>query len=150
GSNVFTTKIDYEEIKKYFTKPAEAAKFVGDTGIDTYAAAIGNLHGHYPVPKVLQLDLLRRVRAALECNISLHGGSGTPGHYFVEAVKIGVTKININTDMRIAYRETLEKVLAADKTEYAVVKLMDKVIDAVQEVVEAKIDMFNSAGKARP
>ena len=149
SSNLHTEKIDYEEIKKYFTKPEEAAKFVAETGIDTYAAAIGNLHGKYPVPKVLHLDLLKRIRAALDCNISLHGGSGTPGHYFVEAVKIGVTKVNINSDMRIAYRETLEKVLDENKDEYAVVKLMDKVIDAVQEVVEHKIDVFNSSGKAK-
>jgi fructose-bisphosphate aldolase class II len=98
----------------------------------------------------LHLDLLKEIRAALDCNISLHGGSGTPGHYFIEAVKIGVTKVNINSDMRIAYRETLEKVLDDNPSEYAVVKLMDEVIAAVQKVVEAKIDTFNSAGKARP
>ncbi len=149
SSNLHTEKIDYAEIKKYFTKPEEAKKFVEETGIDTYAAAIGNLHGHYPVPKVLHLDLLREIRAALDCNISLHGGSDTPGHYFVEAVKIGVTKVNINSDMRIAYRETLEKVLKENPTEYAVVKLMDQVVAAVQKVVETKIDMFNSAGKAK-
>src|SRR5437868_7412492 len=119
SSNLHNEKIDYAEIKKYFTKPEEAKKFVEETGIDTYAAAIGNLHGKYPVPKVLDLDLLRQIRAALECNISLHGGSDTPGHYFVEAVKIGVTKININSDMRIAYRETLEEVLKENKTEFA-------------------------------
>jgi len=149
-SNVFTRKFDYEEIRKTFSTPAGAKAFVDATGIDTYAAAVGNLHGHYPVPKKLDLDLLRQIRAAIDCNISLHGGSGTPGHYFIEAVKIGVTKININTDMRIAYRETLEKVLAENKSEYAVVKLMPKVIAAVQEVVESKIDMFNSTDKARP
>lgn len=118
------------------------------TGIDTYAAAIGNLHGQYPVPKMLDLELLKEIRANIDCNISLHGGSGTPGHYFKDAVKIGVSKININSDMRVAYRKTLEKVLAENPTEYAVVKLMDKVISAVQEVVESKIDTFNSAGKA--
>jgi fructose-bisphosphate aldolase class II len=150
SSNLHTEKIDYAEIKKYFTKPDEARKFVEETGIDTYAAAIGNLHGHYPAPKVLHLDLLKEIRAALDCNISLHGGSGTPGHYFIEAVKIGVTKVNINSDMRIAYRETLEKVLDDNPSEYAVVKLMDEVIAAVQKVVEAKIDTFNSTGKARP
>lgn len=150
SSNVHTEKIDYDEIQKYFTKPDEAKAFVESTGVDTYAAAIGNLHGHYPVPKVLDLDLLRQIRAALDCNISLHGGSGTPKHYFIEAVKIGVTKVNINSDMRMAYRDTLEKVLAENKTEYAVVKLMGQVIDAVQKVVEDKIDMFNSADKARP
>lgn len=150
GSNVFTKKFDYNEIKKTFSTPEGARAFVDATGIDTYAAAVGNLHGHYPVPKKLDLELLQRVRDAIDCNISLHGGSGTPGHYFIEAVKIGVTKININTDMRMCYRETLEKVLAENKTEYAVVKLMGEVIDAVQEVVERKIDDFASAGHARP
>ncbi|MBX4188767.1 class II fructose-bisphosphate aldolase [Candidatus Saccharibacteria bacterium] len=149
GSNVFTKKFDYDEIKKTFSTPEGAKAFVDETGIDTYAAAVGNLHGHYPVPKVLDLELLKKVRAAIDCNISLHGGSGTPGHYFVEAVKIGVTKININTDMRIAYRETLEKVLDDNKTEFAVVKLMDTVIEAVQKVVESKLDDFNSSGKAK-
>lgn len=148
GSNVFKGKIDYDEIRKTFSTPEGAKAFVEATGIDTYAAAIGNLHGKYDVPKVLDLELLRKIRAAIDCNISLHGGSGTPGHYFVDAVKIGVSKININTDMRFAYRKTLEKVLDENPTEYAVIKLMDEVIDAVQKVVEDKIDMFNSAGKA--
>ena len=150
SSNLHTESIDYDEVKKYETKPEEAADFVARTNIDTFAAQIGNLHGLYPVPKVLDLELLKKVREAIDCNISLHGGSGTPGHYFIEAVKIGASKININSDMRVAYRNTLEKVLAENKTEYAVVKLMPKVIDEVQKVVEAKIDMFNSAGKAQP
>ena len=150
SSNLHTEKIDYAEIRKTFSTPEGAKAFVDATGIDTFAAAIGNLHGKYPVPKVLDLDLLRQIRAAIDCNISLHGGSGTAGHYFVEAVKIGVTKININSDMRIAYRETLEKALADNPDEYAVVKLMDQVVEAVQEVVEKKLADFNSAGKARP
>jgi fructose-bisphosphate aldolase class II len=148
SSNLHTEKIDYAEIRKTFSTPQGTKAFVEATGIDTYAAAIGNLHGKYPVAKVLDLDLLREIRSAIDCNISLHGGSGTPGHYFIEAVKIGVTKININSDMRIAYRETLEKELQENPTEFAVVKLMDKVIESVQKVVETKIDAFNSTGKA--
>lgn len=149
SSNLHTEKIDYDEIRKTFSTPDGAKAFVEATGIDTFAAAVGNLHGKYPVPKTLDLDLLRQIRAAIDCNISLHGGSDTPGHYFIEAVKIGVTKININSDMRVAYRDTLEKALAENPTEYAVMKLMDKVIVAVQEVVEKKLDVFNSTGKAR-
>jgi len=148
SSNVHTEKYDLEEIKKTFSTPELAMFFVESTGIDTFAAAIGNLHGSYPIPKVLDLELLSNIRSAITFNISLHGGSGTPGHYFEEAVKIGVQKININSDMRKAYRDTLEKVLADNKTEYAVVKLMGQVIDAVQEVVESKIKLFNSEGKA--
>lgn len=150
SSNLYTENIDYDEVKKYETKPDRAVDFVARTGIDTFAAQIGNLHGKYPAPKVLDLELLKRIRESIDCNISLHGGSGTPGHYFIEAAKLGVTKVNINTDLRIAYRETLEEVLRKNKGEYAVVKLMGDVIDAVQKVVEDKIDMFNSAGKARP
>ncbi|MDQ5972205.1 MAG: fructose-bisphosphate aldolase, class [Patescibacteria group bacterium] len=150
SSNLHTEKIDYKAIKETFSTPENAQKFVQATGIDTFAAAIGNLHGKYPVPKHLDIVLLKEIRKAITCNISLHGGSGTPAHYFVDAVKIGVTKVNINSDMRIAYRQTLEKVLDDNPTEYAVVKLMRQVEDEVQKVVEEKLDMFNSAGKAKP
>lgn len=149
SSNLHTEKIDYEEIRKTFSTPDGARAFVEATGIDTFAAAVGNLHGKYPVPKKLDLDLLQQVRDAIGCNISLHGGSDTPGHYFVSAVKIGVTKVNINSDMRIAYRKALEKVLQENPAEYSVSKLIAKeVVGAVQTVVESKIDDFNSTGKA--
>lgn len=149
SSNLHTEAIDYEEIKKTFSTPEGARAFIAATGIDTFAAAIGNLHGKYPVPKVLDLELLQHIRNAVDCNISLHGGSGTPGHYFVSAVQIGVTKININSDMRIAYREALEKTLSANPDEYSIAKLIAKdVVPAVQAVVESKIDDFNSTGKA--
>lgn len=148
SSNVHEEAIDYEEIKKTFSTPEGAAAFVEATGIDTFAAAVGNLHGKYPVPKELDLELLKAVRAAIPCQISLHGGSGTPLHYFEEAARIGVSKININSDMRYAFRKTLEKVLADNPNEYAVVKLMPEVYGAVQQVVEEKIDAFGSAGKA--
>lgn len=148
SSNVHTEDIDYEEIKKTFSTPEGSKAFVEATGIDTFAAAIGNLHGKYPVPKELDLELLQKIRDAIECNISLHGGSGTPGHYFEEAAKIGVSKVNINSDMRYAFRKTLEKVLADHPDEYAVVKLMPEVYEAVQKVIEEKIATFGSAGKA--
>lgn len=148
SSNVHDEAIDYEEIKKTFSTPEGAREFIDATGIDTFAAAIGNLHGKYPVPKELDLELLARIREAIPGQISLHGGSGTPLHYFEEAAKIGVSKININSDMRYAFRKTLEKVLADHPNEYAVVKLMPEVYQAVQAVVEEKIAAFGSAGKA--
>ena len=148
SSNVHTEGIDFEEIKKTFSTPESIKSFVDATGIDTFAAAIGNLHGKYPVPKVLDLELLQQLRDASDVQISLHGGSGTPLHYFEEAAKIGVSKININSDMRYAFRKTLEKVLAEHPDEYAVVKLMPEVYGEVQKVVEEKIQAFGSAGKS--
>lgn len=148
SSNLHDEKIDYEEIKKTFSTPDDAKYFVEMTGIDTFAAAVGNLHGKYPVPKQLDLELLQEIRDSIGCAISLHGGSGTPLHYFEEAAKIGVSKININSDMRVAFRTTLEKVLKENPNEYAIVKLMPDVYGAVQKVVEEKIKAFGSAGKA--
>lgn len=150
SSSLFKEAFDYDAIKKTFSTPEGAKVFVDATGIDTFAAAVGNLHGKYPVPKELDLELLQRIRDAIGCNISLHGGSGTPGHYFESAVKIGVTKINMNSDLRAAYREALDKSLTANPDEIAVAKLVAKdVVPAVQTVIEEKLAMFNSTNKAQ-
>jgi fructose-bisphosphate aldolase class II len=149
SSNVHTEDIDLDEVRRTFSTPDGARAFVAATGIDTFAAAVGNLHGRYPVPKQLDLDLLAEIRAAIDVNISLHGGSGTPGHYFESAAKIGVSKVNINSDLRYAYRTTLEEQLRAHPEEYAIVRLIGPVVRAVQDVVEDRIDLFGSAGRAR-
>jgi len=148
SSNLHTEDIDYEEIKKTFSTPEGAKAFIDATGIDTFAAAIGNLHGKYPVPKQLDLELLQRIRDNIECQISLHGGSGTPGEQFQQAAQIGVSKVNINSDLRFAFREGLEKTLADNPDQYAVVKIMGPVREAVRAVVEEKIAALGSAGKA--
>lgn len=148
SSNLHAESINYDEIKKTFSTPEGTKAFVEATGIDTFAAAVGNLHGKYPVPKELDLELLQQIRDSIQCQISLHGGSGTPLHFFEDAARIGVSKININSDMRYVFRKTLEKVLAEHPDEYAVVKLMPEVYGAVQTVVEEKITAFGSAGKA--
>lgn len=148
SSNVHHDEINYDEIKKTFSTPTGAKEFVEATGIDTFAAAIGNLHGKYPVPKVLDIDLLKQIRAVLSCAISLHGGSGTPPEYFKQAIEVGVSKININSDMRYAFRTELERQLKDNPDEYAVVKLMKPVEDEVQKVVEERMDVFGSTGKA--
>lgn len=148
SSNVHTEDINYDEIRKTFSTPEGAKTFIDATGIDTFAAAIGNLHGKYPVPKVLDLELLQQIRDVIDCQISLHGGSGTPLNFFERAAKIGVSKVNINSDMRFVFRQTLENVLTEHPDEYAIVKLMPTVYEAVQAVVEEKISAFGSAGKA--
>lgn len=148
SSNVHAEGIDYAEIRKTFTTPESARAFVAATGIDTFAVAIGNLHGLYPMPKHLDLELLKRVRAAVPCYLSLHGGSGIPDDEFRGAVERGISKININTEVRRAYRTTLERQLAARPDEYAIMKLLGPVIDAVQTVVECKMEVFGSAGRA--
>ena len=75
SSNVHADAIDYDEIRRMFSTPDGAAAFVRRTGVDTFAAAVGNLHGRYPVPKQLDLALLQQIRDALDVNISLHGAA---------------------------------------------------------------------------
>lgn len=135
-------------IKKTFSTPDSARAFVEATGIDTFAAAVGNLHGRYPVPKQLDLELLQQIRDAIDVNISLHGGSGTPGDQFQRAAEIGVSKVNINSDLRHAYRTTLEQQLRDHPDEYAIVKLIAPVIHAVQDIVEDRIELFGAAGRS--
>jgi fructose-bisphosphate aldolase, class II len=150
SSNLHAESIDYAELRKTFSTPEGASAFVEATGIDTFAAAVGNLHGRYPVPKQLDLELLQRIRDAIDVNISLHGGSGTPGSFFEAAARIGVSKINVNSDLRYAYRTTLERQLREHPDEYALVKLIEPVIEAVQDVVEQRIDLFGATGRAQP
>lgn len=149
SSNVHKDQISLEEIKEGFTKPEKAKQFVAETGVDIFAAFFGNVHGVFPVQPNIDLDLLKRVRTALpETFLSMHGGSGISDEEVRQSIKEGeIVKINVNTEMRKAFREGLEKALKERPDEYAVYKIMPSVIENVQKVVEHKIDVFGSAGK---
>jgi fructose-bisphosphate aldolase, class II len=149
SSNIHNEPINYEDIKKTFSTPQASREFVEKTGIDTFAAAVGNLHGKYETLKELDLELLQEIRNVLNCNISLHGGSGTLLEYFSKAAQIGISKININTDIRYVYRTALEKSLKENPDEYAIIKIIEPVINEVQKVVEEKIIAFGSSDKQK-
>jgi len=148
SSNLHQTEIDQDAVKQSLSAPGSAREFVKATGVDTLAVGIGNLHGKYAGPKELDLDLLAEIRKEIDVNISLHGGSDTPAHYFEKAAKIGVSKVNVNSDLRIAYRQALEKALVENPHEYAVMKLMPEVYGAIEKVVKQKIENFGSNNRA--
>jgi fructose-bisphosphate aldolase class II len=132
-----------------FTDPENARLFVLETGIDTFAGFFGNVHGLYGGQKNIDLDLLKRIKESIPTKfLSLHGGSGIPGDQVKEAIKEGIVKINVNSELRVAYAEELKKTLSEpNQKEVAIYKLMPKTIKAVQEIVEEKILLFGSAGK---
>lgn len=132
------------------TNPEQAVRFVEATAIDTFAVAIGNLHGAYPTPPELDFELLKTLRKSLSVNLSLHGGSGITEAQARTAASEGISKININSDLRIAHRTALEAELRDNPDEYATVKLMGPVVDAVRDTVEQKISAFGSAEHAKP
>lgn len=142
------SRFNYEEVKKTFSSPDYVRNFIEDSGIDIFGVAVGNLHAEYNLPKTLDLELLAGIRNVVDCGLSLHGGSGTPEHYFKDAIELGVCKINVNSDIQIEFRDALEKVLKKNPDEISMAGLMDEVVAAVQKVVEEKIDLFGSSGKA--
>ncbi|MCA9389980.1 class II fructose-bisphosphate aldolase [candidate division WWE3 bacterium] len=132
-----------------YTNPEKAAEFVEETGIDIFAAFFGNVHGVYDEAPKLDFDRLREIREHVSCFLSMHGGSGIADQDVRTAIQVGkISKVNVNSEMRIAFRETLEHELN-NTDEIAMYKIMPPVIDAVQKVVEQKIMIFGSEGKAK-
>lgn len=135
-----------QDVKKY-TDPKKAQDFVLRTGIDTFASFIGNLHGVYGDEGRLNLGILNELSALLPNTFfSLHGGSGLNDDDVMAAIRLGICKVNVNTDMRIVFKESLQKTLN-ETEEIAVYKVMGPAITAVQEVVEKKMKLFWSDNK---
>jgi fructose-bisphosphate aldolase class II len=132
-----------------FTDPAEAVEYVQRTGVDSLAIAIGTAHGLYPkhVTPKLRLDLLQEIKALLPIPLVLHGGSGNPDDEIGQSVKLGVNKINISSDIKVAYHDKMREVLA-DTSLRAPNSIQPPCIAAMQDVAAQKIQLFDAAGKA--
>lgn len=149
SSEVYKEQITMEELKKTFSNPDRVKQFVDETKVDTMATLFGNIHGVFPHQPPLDFDLIKRIREAVpDTFLSIHGGSGIPEEEIKKAIKIGgFVKVNINTEMRRAFRDTLEEALEENPDQYAMYKLMPEVVGEVKEVVSRKIDTFGSGGK---
>ncbi len=129
------------------TKPALARDFVSRTGIDILAVSIGEAHGLYGAVKKIDIQRLKAIRRAVPCFLSLHGGSGIPGAQVRAAVRAGVSKVNVNTELRWAYRQALERAWRQTKS-IVPYEYLPAAVEAVQRVVESKIKLFGSAGRS--
>ena len=139
--------------------PIEDAKAMVETGIDFLAAGIGNIHGPYPANwNGLHLDHLEKITAAIPGTpIVLHGGSGIPDDQIQAAIKLGVAKVNVNTECQIAFANATRQFVReydANEAEYDKKKLFDPRkflkpgFEAITAAVEERIDVFGSANKA--
>jgi len=147
SSKLYKKAFKIEE--KNLTDPKEAAKFVKETGVDTLAVNIGTFHGievSGKNPKI-RIDRLREIKRATKTPLVLHGGSGTSEKDIKAAIKEGVVKININTELRVAYTNTLKKIMKGKSQEVVPYKYLSVVIKAVEKVVAEKIKLFGSANK---
>ncbi|PIU43893.1 MAG: ketose-bisphosphate aldolase [Candidatus Nealsonbacteria bacterium CG07_land_8_20_14_0_80_39_13] len=138
------------ESKETLTDVAEALEFARKTGVDRLAVSIGSVHGIEKggINPGLNLERLAEIRKALkDIPLVLHGGSGTPEEDVRKAIRIGMAKVNINTELRMAYTENLRASLDEKKDENTPYKYMSKAIEAVQRIVEGKIKLFSSDNK---
>jgi fructose-bisphosphate aldolase class II len=160
-----------EEKDAILTDPYTAAEFVEKTGVDTLAVAIGTSHGAYKFKSEAKLDLERLkiisekisiplvlhgassvpqwlVEKATKYGATLSGAKGIPEEEYRKAISLGIAKINIDTDLRLAFTATVREVLANSPKEFDPRKILGPAKEAMKEVVKSKMRLFGSSGKA--
>lgn len=133
------------EYEALFTDPAQAADFIGQTGVDALAVCIGNVHGRYRQAPRLDFDRLAALQRVVPVPLVLHGASGLPAAMVRQAIALGVRKFNVNTEVREAYVEALRGGLQTAESP-DLLDLMRRAEAAMQAVVAAKLQLFGSVG----
>ena len=128
-----------------YTTPEQAVSFIGQTGVDALAIAIGTAHGAYKHKPKLDIERLRQIRAATDVPLVLHGGSGLSDQDFRNTVQAGIAKVNIFTDLCVAgsnaCRDGLEKGLPY-------LEMRNLKVEYIRRCVMEKMRLFGSVGKA--
>ena len=160
-----------EEKEAVLTDPNAAGEFVKRTGVDALAVAVGTSHGAYKFKSEPKLDFerLKLIREKTDALLVLHGASsvpawiiekaakygaelggakGIPEEHIQKAISLGITKINIDTDLRLAFTATVREVLANSPKEFDPRKILGPAKEAVKEVVKGKMRLFRSSGRA--
>lgn len=131
---------------EHLTTPEDAKRFVQETGVDLFSPSVGNIHGMLRNAKnpELNIERIKEIREAAGVPLVLHGGSGISDENFKSAIAAGVSTIHINTEIRRAYREGMERSLAENPDEIAPYRLMKPAQDAVGKVVFERLKLFNN------
>jgi fructose-bisphosphate aldolase class II len=136
------------DLLKGLTSPAQAKQFVQESGVDTLAPAVGNMHGLLKsmvdgdAKKRLDIERIRAIKAATRIFMTLHGASGTDDNDLREAIAAGMTVVHINTEVRLAWRHGFESALAKQPNEIVPYKLLPQVVDSIKQVVTARLALF--------
>lgn len=144
GDNEGAGRLD--DPSAYFTDPAVARDFAAKTGVDALAVAVGNAHGDYKLPPKLDFDRITAIADSTGLPLVLHGGSGLSDDDFREAVRRGICKVNIFTDLDKAGKRGIEKGLAAGVQ--AMTGLIPYEVEEMKAAVREKLTLFGSVGRA--
>ncbi len=140
--------ITVEDKDALFTNPQEAATFVKETEVDALAVAIGTAHGPYKGEPRLDFDRLKEIRDKVDTPLVLHGASGVPDESIQRAIELGVGKINIDTDIRLAFTRAVSRVLQETPGEYDPRKILGPAKEEMKAIIKGKMRLFRSSGKA--
>ncbi len=126
------------------TTPEDAKKFVEMTGIDLFAPSVGSIHGLIKTGKPhINTELVAEIKNITGIPLVLHGGSGLRDEDFTNAIKAGISIVHINSEIRLAFKEAVEKTIASNPTEITPAKILQPAVDAIESVVEARLKLFN-------
>jgi fructose-bisphosphate aldolase class II len=131
--------------EQFYTDPAVAVDYVGRTGVDALAIAVGTAHGAYRFPPKLDFERIETIAREVSVPLVLHGGSGLTDEDFRKAVRCGISKVNIFTDLNLA---AAKAAAAAYETKpCGLTDLMPVMAEAVKRETEKKMRLFGSCGK---
>ncbi len=132
---------------KFFTDPKMAKDYVEKTKVDALAIAVGNAHGAYKLPPKLDFDRIKTIANTVDVPLVLHGGSGLTDNDFRRAIKEGISKVNIFTDINVAaVKAEFSKFTDMNK---GIIDLIPAAVEAVKQETIAKMELFSSDGKAK-
>lgn len=146
---IISGKEDYvKALASKLTDPDEAVVFVAETKIDSLAVSIGNAHGIPSANEVFDLDRLEAISRKISLPLVLHGASGTHPARIKRAIELGVAKINIDTDVRLAFSNNLRHFLVSHPDVYDPREMLGSAAEGVKQVVARKMKLFGSIDQA--
>ncbi|QEK11259.1 class II fructose-1,6-bisphosphate aldolase [Crassaminicella thermophila] len=140
--------ISVDEKDATFTDPDDAEKFVAETGVDSLAIAVGTAHGPYKGEPKLDFERIKVIKEKLNMPLVLHGSSGVPEESIKEAVRLGINKINIDTDIRMAFHRAVKEFVKKNPDVYDPRKILSPAKEEMKNVIADKMRIFGSAGMA--
>lgn len=140
--------VTVDEREATFTDPEEAKKFVEETNVDSLAIAVGTAHGLYKGEPKLDFDRIKAIKEIINIPLVLHGSSGVPDESIKKAVSLGINKINIDTDLRVAFTNAIKDFLEKNPDNIDPRKILGPAREAMKEAVVEKMNLFGSAGRA--
>lgn len=140
--------ITVDEKDATFTDPQEALRFVNETDVDFLAIAVGTAHGVYKGEPKLDFDRIKTIRETIPVPLVLHGSSGVSEEALKKAISLGISKINIDTDLRIAFAEGVKNFIKENPTNIDPRKILGPAKEQMKAKIKEKMEIFGSINKA--